>query len=74
MHKKSKVGINKEWQDGDQVLFEIRVMGASARVAAIHVRTNTEVQVVCPASYARFSMEQAAVRKLKYVLARKPTL
>lgn len=58
------------WRDGDQVLFEIRVIGTSARVSAIHVRTNLEVQVICPANYKRFSMEQAALRKLRFMLSK----
>jgi len=53
------------------VYFEIQFFGTSARVAAIHARTNTEVQVVCPATYSEFSMHQAALRKLRYVLKKR---
>lgn len=54
----------------DQVLFEFAQNGTSVRAAAIHVRTNTEAVVVCPASYTRFSMEQAVLRKLRFILRR----
>lgn len=53
-----------------EVLFEIQVFGASARVTAIHVASNTEVMVICPANLHRSSMQQAAIRKLRYVLGR----
>jgi hypothetical protein len=53
-----------------EVLIEVSVVGASARVAAIHVASNTEVIVVCPAKMHRMYMEQAALRKLKFVLER----
>lgn len=54
----------------DEVLFEIRVVGTSARVSAIHVPSNTEVTVICPSKTPRGMMEQAAINKLKYVLGR----
>jgi len=57
--------------DLGEVLFEIRAFGMSARVAAVHVETNTEVVVVCPATYTEFSMRQAALRKLRTVVAKK---
>lgn len=59
--------------DGDlsEVLFEFQFFGSSTRVSAIHVATNTEIQVVCPSHYSQFSMEQAALRKLRFVLKRK---
>jgi hypothetical protein len=53
-----------------EVLIEISVVGASARVAAIHVASNTEVVAICPAKLHRVSMEQAALRKLRFVLER----
>lgn len=56
--------------DLGEVLIEITFIGSTARVAAIHVATNVEVRVVCPASYKQFSLEQAALRKLRYVLKR----
>lgn len=54
-----------------EVLFEIQMLGNSARVAAIHVKSNTEVVVVCPSHYTEFSMTQAALRKLRRVLETK---
>lgn len=57
-----------------EVLFEIRARGMSARVAAIHVATNTEVVVVCPATLHRLSMQQAALRKLRFVLQKQGIL
>lgn len=53
-----------------EVLFEIRVLGNSAQVTAIHAATGTEVKVICPATLARGSMQQAAMNKLRYVLNR----
>jgi hypothetical protein len=57
-----------------QVYFEITVLGGSARVSAIDAQTNTEVQVICPANYTRHTMQQAALRKLRYVLEKKAGL
>ncbi|MFA7428758.1 MAG: hypothetical protein WCZ23_01235 [Rhodospirillaceae bacterium] len=48
--------------------MEFHAIGASTRVSAIHVATNTEVTVVCPSTYSTFSKTQAAVRKLRFVL------
>lgn len=56
--------------DLGDVFFEITLIGNFARVAAIHARTNVEVQVTCPANYTRFTMQQAALRKLRFVLER----
>ncbi|KJS38280.1 MAG: hypothetical protein VR70_10410 [Rhodospirillaceae bacterium BRH_c57] len=53
-----------------EVLLEFQVFGASTRVAAIHVASNTEVQVTCPTSYTTFTKTQAAIRKLRYVLSK----
>lgn len=51
-----------------EVLFEIHAIGNSAKVCALHVATNTEVSVICPANLHRSSMQQAALRKLRFVL------
>ncbi|MGC2854238.1 DUF6898 family protein [Novispirillum sp. DQ9] len=66
------MGQRNNIRDNDlgEVLVELHTIGASTRVSAIHVATNTEVQVVCPTSYTRFSMTQAALRKLRYVLGK----
>ncbi|GAB3456942.1 DUF6898 family protein [Insolitispirillum peregrinum] len=55
-----------------EVLFEIKVFGASARVSALHVSSNTEVTVICPANLHKTSMQQAALRKLRFMLEKKP--
>jgi hypothetical protein len=55
-----------------EVLFEFRRVGASVRVAAIHVDTGTEVVLVGAASAGDYALKMAAVRKLAYVLGRKP--
>lgn len=51
-----------------EVLLEIVYHGNVARCSAIDVRTNTEVSIVGPASYSRFTLEQNAIRKLRRVL------
>ncbi len=58
-------------EDLGEVLFEIRAYGRSARVAALHVASNTEVVVVCPATYTEYSMQQAAIRKLRAIVEKK---
>lgn len=57
--------------DLGEVLFEIRVIGASAKVSVLHVASNTEVSIVCPATLHRVSMQQAALRKLRFVLEKR---
>jgi hypothetical protein len=57
-------------REGD-VLLEIVQMGNVARCSAIDVRTNTEVSIVAPATYSRFTLEQNALRKLRRVLAQR---
>lgn len=54
-------------REGD-ILLEIVQMGNVARCSAIDVRTNTEVSIVAPITYSRFTMEQNAIRKLRRVL------
>lgn len=51
-----------------EVLFEITYQGNVARCSAIDVATNTEVHIVGPASYSRFTLQQNALRKLKRAL------
>ncbi len=46
------------------VLFEITIRGNVARCSAIDVASNTEVSIVAPATYSRFTLEQNALRKL----------
>ena len=54
-----------------EVLFEIRRVGRSARVAAIDPITGTEVILVAPAKLSLNDMKRVAARKLIYVMAKK---
>ena len=54
-----------------EVLFEIRRVGRSARVAAIDPITGTEVILVAPAKLSLKDMKRVAARKLAYVMAKK---
>ena len=54
-----------------EVLFEIRRVGRSARVAAIDPITGTEVILVEPAKLSLKDMKRVAARKLAYVMAKK---
>ena len=55
----------------DEVLFEIIRKGNAMQVSAVHVATNTEVSVMGPAAASPMALQEAALRKLKYVLAKK---
>lgn len=46
-------------------------MGAVVRVSAIDVATGTEVTIQGPKSAGKQQLEQVALQKLRYVLARK---
>jgi hypothetical protein len=52
-----------------EVLFEFRRIGASVKVSAVHVATDTEVSLVGPAAGGDYPLRMAALRKLAYVLA-----
>ena len=54
-----------------EVLFEFRQIGASVKVSAIHVATDTEVSLVGAASAGEYALRIAATRKLVHVLAEK---
>ena len=54
-----------------EVLFEMRRIGRSVRVAAIDPITQTEVILVAPAKLSLNDMKRVAARKLIYVLAKK---
>ncbi len=54
-----------------EVLFEMRRVGRSVRVAAIDPITHTEVTLVAPAKLSLNDMKRVAARKLIYVLAKK---
>ncbi len=55
----------------DEVLLEFIPIGSSVKVSAIDPATAVEVSVVGPASAPRAYLERTAIRKLKYVLARR---
>ncbi len=54
-----------------EVLFEFHRIGNYVRVSAIDTRTNTEVQIVGATGYNQEMLKRVALRKLKYVLAKK---
>jgi hypothetical protein len=53
-----------------EVYLEFVVYGSTAKVTAIDPATGCEASVVAPASSPRAVLEQAALRKLEYVLAK----
>ncbi len=58
-----------EDDEGDYIV-EFRVVGNAVKVSAVDPATLTEVSIVGPVTAGRAELEQAAVRKLKYVLAK----
>ena len=56
-----------------EVLFEMRRVGRSVRVAAIDPITHTEVILVAPAKLSLNDMKRVAARKLVYVMSKKQT-
>jgi hypothetical protein len=56
-----------------EILFELRRVGRSVRVAAIDPVTATEVVMVGPAGHGTETLKRLAARKLAYVLAKKRT-
>ncbi len=54
-----------------EVLFEMRRVGRSVRVAAIDPITHTEVVLVAPAKLSLNDMKRVAARKLVYVMSKK---
>jgi len=54
-----------------EVIFEFRQIGASVKVSAIHVATDTEVCVVGAAAAGEYALRMAATRKLIYVLSKR---
>lgn len=65
------------WNDSEdevylnEVLFEFHNLGNSVRVCAIDPITNTEVVVVGSTYMTPFTLKENALRKLRYVLAKK---
>lgn len=56
---------------GDEVLFEFSRVGNFMRVTAIHVPTNTEVVIAGPVTAPQAVLQNTALQKLRYVLAKK---
>ncbi|HEY5008060.1 MAG TPA: hypothetical protein VII42_08650 [Caulobacteraceae bacterium] len=54
-----------------EVIFEFRQIGASVKVSAIHVASDTEVSLVGAASAGEYALRMAATRKLIYVLGKR---
>jgi len=55
----------------DEVLFEFVRQGNVVRVSALHVGTNVEVSIVGPANAPQLALQNTALQKLKYVLAKR---
>lgn len=55
----------------NEVLFEYYSVGNAVRVCAIDPITNTEAVVVGSPHMSHFSLKMNAMRKLKYILAKK---
>lgn len=56
-----------------EVLFEFVRVGNSVKVTAIDARTGKEAVIVGMPTLSRFSLEQAALRKLQRLLAKSET-
>lgn len=55
-----------------EVLFEFAPQGSAVRVTAFHVDTLTEIVLQAPSQLSHYHMEKLALRKLAYVLSRRP--
>jgi hypothetical protein len=53
-----------------QAYFEFVALGAVVKVTAIDAGSGLEVSIIGPAASPRAALEQAALRKLQYVLKR----
>lgn len=51
-----------------EILFEFAPQGVATRVTAFHVDSMTEVVLQAPSQLSQWQMEQAALRKLAYVI------
>jgi hypothetical protein len=54
-----------------EVLFEFVQVGASVKVIAIDPASGVEVSIVGSARLTRYSLQQAALRKLRYMLEKR---
>ncbi len=59
--------------DLSEVLFEIQQIGNSVRVCAVDPNSNTEIVVVGAPWMSLYSLKINAIRKLRYVMAKKET-
>ncbi len=57
--------------DFGEVLFEIQIIGAIARVTAIHVATGIEVTISGPARMPSAGLREAALKRLVFVMKQK---
>ncbi len=53
-----------------EVLFEFQRVGSYVRVIAVDARTNTEITIAGDPKAGEKALKQAAMRKLKYVIAK----
>ncbi len=59
-----------EGDPAEEVLFELRRVGAAVRVSAVHVGANVEVSVMGPVSAGEAALKRAALQKLIWVMGR----
>lgn len=55
----------------EEVLLEFHQIGSVVKVSAVDPVTLTEVSISGPASAGEQALRQAAIKKLRYVLARR---
>jgi hypothetical protein len=55
-----------------EVLFEFHRVGNVVKVSALHVDTDTEISLAGPSSAGVHGLKMAAIRKLIYVLNKRP--
>lgn len=56
---------------GEEVYLEFIPHGSVVKVCAVCARTGTEVSILGPASSGQEALSRTAVRKLRYVMARR---
>jgi hypothetical protein len=56
-----------------EIIIEFRRVGTVVKVTAVDPVSNTEVSIIGPARASRAALQQAAVQKLRYVLAKNRT-
>ncbi len=57
----------------EEVIFEFYQIGNSVKVSAVDPASLVEVSIVGPANAPRAQLQRVALRKLKYVLAKRAT-